>query len=170
MGVTNTGWVYHGKKARSMGKQNRLYTRGGGCFLLIYLGMVVFLGAPLMLSELSVGRASQTNIVGAFRKLGHPRFSWVGWMGVTGAFIITCYYSHVGGWVLRYVVGYAAEAPKIYGDSLGYFYEMLGLHADGAASFPWLTLLFAGIFMAVNAVVITGTGEALRRFFILNSF
>ncbi len=143
----------------------RAYEGGGGCFLLIYLGMVVLLGAPLMLSELSVGRASQTNIVGTFRKLGHPCFSWVGWMGVTGAFIITCYYSHVGGWVLRYVVGYAAEAPKIYGDSLGYFYEMLGLHADGAASFPWLTLLFAGIFMAVNAVVIIrGVESGIEKF------
>ena len=143
----------------------RAYEGGGGCFVLIYLFMVVLLGAPLMLTELSVGRASQTNIVGAFHKLGHRRSSWVGWIGVCGAFIITCYYSHVGGWVLRYVFGYATDAPKIYGDSLGYFYEMLGCHADGTTSFPWVAILFAAAFMVVNAVVIIrGVESGIEKF------
>ena len=132
----------------------RAYEGGGGIYLLIYLAMVVFFGVPLMLTELSIGRASQSNVVGAFRRLGHRRWSWVGWVGVLGAFIITCYYSHVGGWVLRYVVGYAVEAPAIYADPLGYFYATLGLGADGATFFPWVAILFAGIFMACNAVII----------------
>ena len=109
----------------------RAFEGGGGTYVLIYLCMVIFLGAPLMLTELSIGRASQANVVGAFRNLGHKRWSWVGWVGVIGAFIITCYYSHVGGWVLRYVYGYAVEAPTIYADPLGYFYATLGLGADG---------------------------------------
>ncbi|MBQ6927122.1 MAG: sodium-dependent transporter [Oscillospiraceae bacterium] len=132
----------------------RAYEGGGGIYLLIYLAMVIFFGIPLMLTELSIGRASQSNVVGAFRKLGHKRWSWVGWVGVLGAFIITCYYSHVGGWVLRYVFGYAVEAPKIYADPLGYFYATLGLGADGATFFPWVAILFAAVFMALNAVVI----------------
>ena len=143
----------------------RAYEGGGGCFMLIYLCMVVFLGAPLMLTELSVGRASQTNIVSAFKKLGHKGYSWVGWIGVVGAFVITCYYSHVGGWVLRYVFGYATESPKIYADSLGYFYEMLGCHADGTTSFPWAAILFAAVFMVVNAVVIIrGVESGIEKF------
>ena len=132
----------------------RAYEGGGGIYLLIYLGMVIFFGIPLMLTELSIGRASQANVVGAFRKLGHRRWSWVGWVGVLGAFIITCYYSHVGGWVLRYVFGYAAEAPAIYADPLGYFYATLGLGADGATFFPWVAILFAALFLALNAVII----------------
>ena len=143
----------------------RAYSGGGGCFLLIYLFIVIFLGMPLMLSELSVGRASQSNIVGAFSKLGHKRYSWVGWIGVCGAFIITCYYSHVGGWVLRYVFGYAVEAPKIYVDSLGYFYNMLGYHGEGTTSFPWVAILFAAIFMLINAIVIIkGVESGIEKF------
>ena len=143
----------------------RAFEGGGGCFLLIYLAMVVFLGAPMMLTELSVGRASQTNIVGSFRKLGHSRFSWVGWIGVLGAFIITCYYSHVGGWVLRYVVGYATQDTKIYADSLGYFYDMLGYHGEGVTGFPWTAILFAAAFMALNAVVIVrGVESGIEKF------
>ena len=143
----------------------RAYEGGGGPFLLIYLFIVIFLGVPLMLTELSVGRASQTNIVGTFRKLGHERYSWVGWIGVIGAFIITCYYSHVGGWVLRYVFGYAFEAPAIYENSLGYFYNMLGFDGESVTFFPWVAILFAALFMALNAfVIIRGVESGIEKF------
>ena len=143
----------------------RAYEGGGGPFVLIYLLIVILLGAPLMLTELAVGRASQTNIVGTFKKLGHERFSWVGWLGICGAFIITCYYSHVGGWVLRYVCGYIAEAPAIYADPMGYFYNMLGYHGEGATTFPWVAILFAAAFMAMNAIIIIrGVEGGIERF------
>ena len=143
----------------------RAYEGGGGTFLLVYLAMVILFGVPLMLTELSVGRASQSNVVGAFTKLGHKGWSWVGWVGVLGAFIITCYYSHVGGWVLRYVWGYAAEAPRIYADPLAYFYDTLGLAPDGSTHFPWVAILFAALFMACNAVVIIrGVEGGIERF------
>ena len=71
----------------------RAYEGGGGSFLQIYLFIVVLLAIPLMLTELALGRASQTNIVNTFKKLGYKQHSWVGWIGVIGAFIITCYYS-----------------------------------------------------------------------------
>lgn len=143
----------------------KAYEGGGGAFLLIYLAIVIVLGLPLMLTELSIGRASQSNIVGSFRKLGHKSFSWIGWVGVLGAFIITCYYAHVGGWTLRYVFGYLTDAPKIYADSTGYFYSMLGYHADGTTSFPWTAILFAAGFMLINAVVIIrGVEKGVERF------
>ena len=143
----------------------RAFEGGGGTYVLIYLCMVIFLGAPLMLTELSIGRASQANVVGAFRNLGHKRWSWVGWVGVIVAFIITCYYSHVGGWVLRYVCGYTVEAPTIYADPLGYFYATLGLGADGNTFFPWVAILFAALFMVCNAVVIIrGVEGGIERF------
>lgn len=143
----------------------RAYEGGGGSFLLIYLLIVMILGVPLMLTELSVGRASQANIVSTFQKLGHKGFSWVGWVGICGAFVITCYYCHVGGWVLRYVFGYLTDAPAIYGDSPGYFYAMLGYHADGSTSFPWVAILSAAVFMTANAVIIIrGVEDGIERF------
>ena len=98
----------------------RAYEGGGGTYLLVYLLVVVFLGIPLMMTELSLGRAGQSNVVGTFRALGHKRWSWVGWVGVLGAFIITCYYSHVGGWVLRYVAGYLVDGKLIFADAPGF--------------------------------------------------
>ena len=143
----------------------RAYEGGGGSFLLIYLVIVILLGIPLMLSELSLGRASQADCVGAFQNLGHKGCSWIGWVGVCGAFVITCYYSHVGGWVLRYVFGYALEAPAIYADPAGYFYNMLGYHEGGATSFPWVAIVFAGVFMILNIVIILrGVKGGIERF------
>ena len=67
--------------------------------------------------------------------------------------------------MLRYVFGYATEAPKIYADSPGYFYNMLGLGADGTTSFPWVAILFAAAFMVVNAVVIIrGVESGIEKF------
>ena len=144
----------------------KAFEGGGGAFLLMYLLIVPLLGMPVMLSELSLGRASQSNVVDAFKKLGHKGYTWVGWIGWAVAFIITCYYSHVGGWVLRYVASYAVEPHKVYGDPLGYFYGMLGYDAAGGATFmPWTVILFAALFLAICAVVIIrGVEGGIEKF------
>ena len=78
---------------------------GGAAFLLVYLAVVVLLGIPVMLSELVIGRHSQLNAVGAFRKLA-PKSAWpvVGYMGVLCGFLIFSFYSTVAGWTLEYIV------------------------------------------------------------------
>ena len=102
----------------------KAYEGGGGAYILIYLAIVLLIGIPVMLSELTIGRGAQANAIDSYGKLGHPGYKWVGWFGVIVAFIITSYYCHVGGWVLRYVASYATEATKVYADPLGYFYAL----------------------------------------------
>lgn len=77
---------------------------GGGAFLLVYLGFVVLIGIPVMLSEFSIGRKAQRNAYGSFKKLapGKPWFI-VGLMGIVAAFIILSFYSTVAGWTLEYI-------------------------------------------------------------------
>ena len=48
---------------------------GGGAFLLIYLFFILAIGIPVMLSEFVIGRRSQSNALGSFRKLS-PGSSW----------------------------------------------------------------------------------------------
>ena len=144
----------------------KAFEGGGGAFLLMYLLIVPLIGLPAMISELSVGRAGQANVIDVFGKLGRKGYSWVGWVGWSVAFIITCYYAHVGGWVLRYVAGYALEAGEIYADPLGYFYAMLGYNAAAETTFfPLTALLFALAFMAICAVIIIrGVESGIERF------
>lgn len=80
-------------------------SNGGAAFILIYLGFILVLCLPLMLCEFIIGRRSQSNPVGAFKKLA-PGTPWylTGTMGVLAAFFILSFYCVVGGWVLRYLI------------------------------------------------------------------
>lgn len=78
---------------------------GGAAFVLFYLVSILIIGLPVMLIEISIGRKTQLNPVGAFDKLapGSP-FFLIGAMGVLAGFIILSYYSVIAGWTLEYVI------------------------------------------------------------------
>ncbi len=77
---------------------------GGGAFLLLYIGFVLIIGIPVMLSEFSIGRRAQQNAFGSFKKLA-PGTPWflVGFLGILTAFAILAFYSTVAGWTLEYL-------------------------------------------------------------------
>ena len=82
---------------------------GGGAFILCYILIVALVGFPVMLAELSLGRATQKNAVGAFRKLNR-RWTFAGCIGIVTLFVILSYYTVVGGWVLKYIWVYLTGA------------------------------------------------------------
>ncbi|MFQ5453146.1 MAG: sodium-dependent transporter, partial [Candidatus Zixiibacteriota bacterium] len=92
---------------------------GGGAFVLVYLICVVLVGLPLMTAELMIGRRSQKNPVGAYRKLHHDSTPWqlTGWLGVASGFVILSFYSVVAGWALAYIfksiVGFSGTSEQI---------------------------------------------------------
>lgn len=79
---------------------------GGFQFLAAYLIFVVLLGLPVMITEMSIGRMTQKNPIGAFRSI-NKRVTFIGVMSVVSAFVILSYYSVIGGWLLKYIVSYA---------------------------------------------------------------
>ncbi|MCD7972526.1 MAG: sodium-dependent transporter [Candidatus Azobacteroides sp.] len=78
---------------------------GGAAFILLYILFMFLLCLPLMLSEFTIGRRSQANAVGAFKKLA-PKSKWyfTGVLGTLTAFLILCFYSVVGGWSIKYLL------------------------------------------------------------------
>ena len=46
------------------------YENNGGAFVLVYLGAIALVGAPIMVAEILLGRRSQKSPVGAFSVLG----------------------------------------------------------------------------------------------------
>lgn len=78
---------------------------GGGAFLLCYILIVALIGFPVMLAELSIGRSTQKNVVGALRELNR-KWEFAGVLGVITLFVIMSYYVVVAGWVLKYVAAY----------------------------------------------------------------
>lgn len=78
---------------------------GGAAFILIYIGCILLLGMPLMLSEFVIGRHTQSNATGAYHKLApNTQWKWVGRLGVFAGFIVLSYYSVVAGWICKYAV------------------------------------------------------------------
>ncbi|MCD6118131.1 sodium-dependent transporter [bacterium] len=78
---------------------------GGGVFVLIYLLAVVIIAVPVLIAEVTLGRHTRKNPVGAFNYI-KPGSQWklVGFLGVITGFMILSYYSVIAGWTVGYFV------------------------------------------------------------------
>ena len=66
------------------GFPNKMGAGGGFTFLVVYLFLAVFVGMPIMVSELAMGRKTGRGIIGAYKK-ATKKFRWLGWLGVSGS-------------------------------------------------------------------------------------
>ena len=133
---------------------------GGAAFIIIYVACVFLLGIPIMMSEFFIGRHTQTNTAGAYRKLapGTP-WKWVGRLGVLSGFVILSYYSVVAGWTAEYTTlaigNYfsdksAADFPTIF---------------NTFVSNPWKSVSWMLAFMIVtHIIVIRGVKGGIEKF------
>ena len=130
---------------------------GGGAFVLCYILIVVLVGFPVMLAEISIGRSTQKNVVGAFRKLNR-RWTFLGGIGVLTLFVILSYYCIVGGWVLKYIQVYLAGAQFGAGEMAyeNYFVNFI--------SKPVEPLLWGALFLAMCVyVVVRGVSKGIEK-------
>ena len=70
----------------------KLYSYGGGAFLIPYIVALLVVGIPLMILEFSLGHFTQRAAPDAF-KSGHRGFEVVGWWGIILGFVIVTYYT-----------------------------------------------------------------------------
>ena len=133
---------------------------GGAAFLLMYLAVVIFLGIPVMLSELVIGRRSQSNTVGAFKRLA-PKTAWsiVGYMGVLCGFLIFAFYSTVSGWTLEYIL--KSLTNSFHGKDLSTIeQEFIAFHDTG-----WRNVIWQGIFIFLTGfVVFKGVQNGIEKY------
>ena len=77
---------------------------GGAAFIVVYLGCILLLGIPGMVSEFIVGRHSQTNAARAYANFTHKKgWGCVGILGILTSSIILGFYAVVAGWCLHYL-------------------------------------------------------------------
>lgn len=79
---------------------------GGGLFLFAYFVSLVLLGIPLFISEMVLGRHTQSAAVRAFEKVDPKHSGWkIGaYLGILASFLIMSYYSVIAGWGMSYVL------------------------------------------------------------------
>lgn len=140
-------WKFPGKVA----------AHGGGAFILCYVLIVALVGFPVMLAEISIGRNTQKNVVGAFRRLNR-RWTFLGGIGVITLFVILSYYCVVGGWVLKYIQVYLMGADFGTGATpyQDYFVNFI--------SKPVEPLLWGAVFLALCVyVVVRGVSKGIEK-------
>lgn len=78
---------------------------GGAAFVLIYVMFVALIGLPVMIAELAIGRNTEKNPVGAFKKL-FPKSLWkaVGGLGVITGIGILSFYAVIAGYTIGYFI------------------------------------------------------------------
>ncbi|MFQ3579392.1 MAG: sodium-dependent transporter [Bacteroidales bacterium] len=133
---------------------------GGGAFLLIYLLAVVLLGIPVILSEFVIGRKSQSNALGAFRKLSPGKPWWlIGLMGIVAAFVILSFYSTVAGWTLEYII------QSITGGFHNKSSAELAADFNNFTASSFRPLLWQLIFMLLTAwIVFSGIQKGIEKY------
>jgi NSS family neurotransmitter:Na+ symporter len=131
---------------------------GGAAFILIYIGCVLLLGIPCMISEFIIGRHGASNTARAYSKLanGTP-WKYVGLLGVITGFLITGYYAVVSGWCLQYI--YASIMGELHGDTnfvTNYFKEF---STDPVKPIFWTVVIMA----ITHFVIIHGVRGGIEK-------
>ncbi|MBY0369480.1 sodium-dependent transporter [bacterium] len=133
---------------------------GGSAFVLMYLLAIALTGIPVFLAELYIGRTSQRNPVQAFEQLAGRRTPWsaVGWLGLIAGFLILCFYSVVGGWVLHYLW------ESIQGTFHGFDPEQTKQHLGALMANPGKMIFWHALFMvATVGILLGGVSAGIER-------
>ena len=86
------------------GFPSKVADNGGAIFLLIYVICCFIIGLPVMIAELTLGRKTGKNPVGAFRALSKGKFApLIGFWGLLCGVMILTFYLVVAGWTAGYV-------------------------------------------------------------------
>jgi len=127
---------------------------GGGIFLLVYLILVLTFGYSIMTLEIAIGRKTKQSPVGAYSRFG-KRYAWVGWLTVIIPFLISGYYSVIGGWVLKYLMVYIHNLA-VSAASSSFFTEFTAK--------PIEPIIYQTVFIALSAIIlVAGVKSGVER-------
>lgn len=155
---------------------------GGAAFVLVYLLCVLFLGLPVMLLEISIGRNTEKNPVGAIEAIrSGSAWKGVGYLALITGIGILSFYAVIAGQVLAEMVdaarglifGHGAFAPFGPVASVGYFAGFLvltvlvvaggiqrGIERWAKILMPLLLLMMFGII--IRCLFLPGAMEGVR--------
>lgn len=136
---------------------------GGGAFVLVYLLCIAFVGLPILIAEILIGRHGRrspiTTLVALTRETGAAK-GWIsiGWIGIVAGILILSFYSVVGGWTLHYSWLYLMQ---LFG---GAHITDPGATFDALLANPWELAGWHAVFMGVTVGVVgLGVEKGLER-------
>lgn len=135
---------------------------GGAAFILVYVILVFLICLPILCAEILVGRNSQSNAFGTFKKLAPgTKWKWGGALMVITPMMVLCYYCVIGGWSIDYFF----KSLCFDFTASGATREQLGGIFDSFASSVWMPLACHTIFLAITAmIIVAGVKKGIERF------
>ncbi|MBQ6559038.1 MAG: sodium-dependent transporter, partial [Clostridia bacterium] len=80
---------------------------GGGLFIFVYLILALTFGFTLLTTEIAIGRKTKQGPLTAYGKI-KKGWGFLGPIATIVPFLIMPYYCVIGGWVLKYLVGFVS--------------------------------------------------------------
>ena len=134
-------------------------TNGGGAFVLIYLGCILIIGLPIMISEIIIGRKAGNSPINAMKNVAieskkSSLWQVVGWSGIFAGILILSFYSVIAGICLNYIFISATSSGAI--NSSDQFSSVI--------SSPANLIMWHTIFMLMTALIISaGIKDGIGR-------
>jgi NSS family neurotransmitter:Na+ symporter len=131
---------------------------GGAIFLIVYLLCIVLLCVPVMIGEISIGRAANSDAYGSYTKLGgDKRWGYLGMFGILAGIFILSFYNVVAGWAFGYFLhisfGGLLNEPDM-GSFFGAFVNDI-LNVSSMSGLASSNFIFSLIFMAMTALIVS---------------
>ena len=127
-------------------------SNGGGAFVLIYLGCILLIGVPVMMSEVLIGRNGRQSPINSMNEAvadSNANSLWrcVGWLGVLAGLLILSFYAVIAGWAMDYIFLISSgELQGVNGESAAAAFN--SLLSDPSRLIFWQTI-FMGLCVAV---------------------
>ncbi|MHC8441482.1 MAG: sodium-dependent transporter [Candidatus Eutrophobiaceae bacterium] len=137
--------------------------RGGAVFVMVYLLCVAFIGVPLLMSEILMGRHGRRNLLSTMRNLAEEsglsrHWDLFGWSMIVGSLLILSFYSVIAGWSMAYIF---RVGSGIFSGQDAEFSEQVFANL---VSSPEIMLAWHTIFMCISMVVVSlGVRSGLEK-------
>jgi len=127
---------------------------GGGAFVFIYILCVLFIGIPIMLAEVYLGKRGRLNPIASIKYISErenrsKNWQIIGLIGILSGILILSYYSVIAGWTMAYATRTA-------------FGIINNIDAEGAAAMfenfisdPERLLAWHTMFSIITAIVVS---------------
>ncbi len=130
---------------------------GGAIFLVVYLICILLLCYPVMVGEIAIGRAANSDAFGSYSKLGNRKWGYLGLFGIIAGVFILSFYNVVAGWAFGYFLHISFGDLLNHHDFGGFFGAYVNdiIDVSSVAGLANSNLIFSLIFMALTAIIVS---------------
>ncbi|MBX2893825.1 MAG: sodium-dependent transporter [Cyclobacteriaceae bacterium] len=130
---------------------------GGAIFLLVYLCCIFLLCYPIMVGEIAIGRAANSDAFGSYSRLGGKKWGYLGLFGIFAGILILSFYNVVAGWAFGYFLHISFGDLLNHNNFGGFFGEYVNdiLDLSSVGGLTNSNLVFSLVFMCLTALIVS---------------